>query len=185
MNSISQKLSVKEKIGYSLGDLAANLVFQTLMTYLAYFYTDIYGLSPTHSSIIMLVVGLIAAFIFNPIIGAIADRTTSKWGKFRPWILWTAVPLGVIALLAFTTPNFSYQGKVIYAVVTYSLLLLLYAANNLPYSALSGVITGDIVREKQFVFLSIRGRDVCPILCSGVNARHHQKCRKRGQSHWN
>ncbi|HQZ25995.1 MAG TPA: MFS transporter [Flavobacterium sp.] len=144
MNSTSQKLSVKEKIGYSLGDLAANLVFQTLMTYLAYFYTDIYGLSPTHSSIIMLVVGLIAAFIFNPIIGAIADRTNSKWGKFRPWILWTAVPLGVIALLAFTTPDFSYQGKVIYAVVTYSLLLLFYASNNLPYSALSGVITGDM-----------------------------------------
>ena len=144
MNSFSQKLSVKEKIGYSLGDLAANLVFQTLMTYLAYFYTDIYGLSPTHSSIIMLVVGFIAAFIFNPIIGAIADRTNSKWGKFRPWILWTAVPLGVIALLAFTTPDFSYQGKVIYAVVTYSLLLLFYASNNLPYSALSGVITGDM-----------------------------------------
>ncbi len=144
MNFNSQKLSIKEKIGYSLGDLAANLVFQTLMTYLAYFYTDIYGLSPAHSSIIMLVVGLIAAFIFNPIIGVLADRTSSKWGKFRPWILWTAVPLGVIALLAFTTPNFSYQGKVIYAVVTYSLLLLFYAGNNLPYSALSGVITGDM-----------------------------------------
>lgn len=144
MNFSSQKLSVKEKIGYSLGDLAANLVFQTLMTYLAYFYTDIYGLSPAHSSIIMLVVGLIAAFIFNPVIGALADRTNTKWGKFRPWILWTSVPLGVIALLAFTTPAFSYQGKVIYAVITYSLLLLLYAANNLPYSALSGVITGDM-----------------------------------------
>lgn len=144
MNSTSQKLSIKEKIGYSLGDLAANLVFQTLMTYLAYFYTDIYGLSPTHASIIMLVVGLIAAFIFNPIIGVLADRTNTKWGKFRPWILWTAVPLGVIALLAFTTPNFSYQGKVIYAVVTYTLLLLFYASNNLPYSALSGVITGDM-----------------------------------------
>lgn len=144
MNSTSQKLSIKEKIGYSLGDLAANLVFQTLMTYLAYFYTDIYGLSPADSSIIMLTVGLVAAFIFNPIIGAIADRTSSKWGKFRPWILWTAVPLGVIALLAFTTPDFSYQGKVIYAVVTYSLLLLFYASNNLPYSALSGVITGDM-----------------------------------------
>ena len=144
MNSTSQKLSVKEKIGYSLGDLAANLVFQTLITYLAYFYTDIYGLSPTHASIIMLIVGLIAAFIFNPIIGVLADRTNTKWGKFRPWILWTAVPLGVIALLAFTTPNFSYQGKVIYAVVTYSLLLLFYASNNLPYSALSGVITGDM-----------------------------------------
>lgn len=147
MTSTSQKLSIKEKIGYSLGDLAANLVFQTLMTYLAYFYTDIYGLSPTHSSIIMLVVGLIAAFIFNPIIGAIADRTTSEWGKFRPWILWTSIPLGIVALLAFTTPDFSYQGKVVYAVVTYSLLLLLYAANNLPYSALSGVITGDMAER--------------------------------------
>lgn len=144
MNYISQKLSIKEKIGYSLSDLAANLVFQTLMTYLAYFYTDIYGLSPTDSSIIMLVVGLIAAFVFNPIIGVLADRTRTKWGKFRPWILITAIPLGVIALLAFTTPNFSYHGKVIYAVITYTLLLLFYASNNLPYSALSGVITGDM-----------------------------------------
>ncbi|MBD0724422.1 MFS transporter [Flavobacterium sp. L1I52] len=147
MNTTSQKLSIKEKIGYSLGDLAANLVFQTLMTYLAYFYTDIYGLSPTDSSIIMLIVGLIAAFIFNPVIGAIADRTNSKWGKFRPWILWTSVPLGVVALLAFSTPNFAYQGKVIYAVITYSCLLLLYAANNLPYSALSGVITGEMAER--------------------------------------
>ncbi len=144
MKSGTQKLSIKEKIGYSLGDLAANLVFQTLMTYLAYFYTDIYGLEANHASAIILSVGLIAAFGFNPIIGAIADRTSSRWGKFRPWILWTAVPLGVIALLAFSTPDFAYKGKVIYAVVTYTLLLLLYAANNLPYSALSGVITGDM-----------------------------------------
>ena len=144
MESSSQKLSVNEKVGYSLGDLAANLVFQTLVTYLAYFYTDIYGLDTNHASALMLTVGLIAAFAFNPIIGAIADRTVSKWGKFRPWILFTAVPLGVIALLAFSTPDFSYKGKVIYAVVTYTLLLLLYAANNLPYSALSGVITGDM-----------------------------------------
>lgn len=138
------KLSVMEKIGYSLGDLAANLVFQTLITYLAYFYTDIYGLETGHASALMLTVGLIAAFAFNPILGALADRTNSRWGKFRPWVLWTAVPLGVVALLAFSTPDFSYKGKVIYAVLTYTLLLLLYAANNLPYSALSGVITGDM-----------------------------------------
>lgn len=138
------RLSVLEKVGYSLGDLAANLVFQTLMTYLAYFYTDIYGLETSHASALILIVGLVAAFAFNPIIGAIADRTVSRWGKFRPWILWTAVPLGAIALLAFSTPDFSYKGKVIYAVVTYTLLLLLYAANNLPYSALSGVIIGDM-----------------------------------------
>ncbi len=139
-----EKLSVAEKVGYSLGDLAANLVFQTLITYLAYFYTDIYGLDTHHASAIMLVVGLVAGFGFNPLIGAIADRTHSRWGKFRPWILWTAVPLGVTALLAFSTPDFAYKGKVIYAVVTYTLLLLLYAANNLPYSALSGVLTGDM-----------------------------------------
>ena len=140
----SQQLSVTEKIGYSLGDLAANLVFQTLMTYLAYFYTDIYGLEPGDASIIMLVVGMIAAFGFNPVIGALADRTSSRWGKFRPWILYTAIPLGVVAILAFSTPNFAYKGKLIYAAITYTLLLLLYAANNLPYSALSGVITGDM-----------------------------------------
>lgn len=144
MANPTQHLSVREKVGYSLGDLAANLVFQTLMTYLAYFYTDIYGLDTNDASAVMLTVGLVAAFGFNPVIGAIADRTVSRWGKFRPWILWTAVPLGVIALLAFSTPDFSYKGKLIYAVVTYTILLLLYAANNLPYSALSGVITGDM-----------------------------------------
>lgn len=144
MQQRSEKLSVIEKVGYSLGDLAANLVFQTLMTYLAYFYTDIYGLNTNHASAVMLTVGLIAAFGFNPIVGAIADRTVSRWGKFRPWILFTAIPLGVIALLAFSTPDFSYKGKLVYAVITYTLLLLLYAANNLPYSALSGVITGDM-----------------------------------------
>jgi glycoside/pentoside/hexuronide:cation symporter, GPH family len=147
MKDVSHKLSVLEKVGYSLGDLAANLVFQTLVTYLAYFYTDIYGLKPEHATLVTLFVGLFAAFVFNPVMGAIADRTTTRWGKFRPWILWTAVPLGVAALLAFSTPDFSYQGKVIYAVVTYSLLLLLYAANNLPYSALSGVITGDMAER--------------------------------------
>jgi Na+/melibiose symporter-like transporter len=144
MSSISEKLSISEKIGYSLGDLAANLVFQTLMTYLAYFYTDIYGLEANDATAIIFFVGTIAAIGFNPIVGAIADRTNSKWGKFRPWILWTAIPLGVISVLAFSTPDFKYQGKVIYAVVTYTLLLLFYAASNLPYSALSGVITGDM-----------------------------------------
>ncbi|MBT3547490.1 MAG: MFS transporter [Flavobacterium sp.] len=144
MTSYSEKLSIREKIGYSLGDLAANLVFQTLMTYLAYFYTDIYGLDANDATAIIFTVGTIAAFGFNPIVGAIADRTNSKWGKFRPWILWTAIPLGIISVLAFSTPNFEYQGKVVYAVITYTLLLLLYAASNLPYSALSGVITGDM-----------------------------------------
>ena len=160
MSLKSHKLSVKEKIGYSLGDLAANLVFQTLVTYLAYFYTDIYGLKANDASAVTLVVGLIAAFVFNPLMGVIADRTVSRWGKFRPWILWTAIPLGVTAMLAFSTPDFSYKGKVIYAVVTYTLLLLLYAANNLPYSALSGVITGDMKERNSlsaYRFIAVMG----------------------------
>jgi Na+/melibiose symporter-like transporter len=144
MKIASQKVSVGEKIGYSLGDLSANLIFQTLITYLAYFYTDIYGLKTNDASLVMLIVGLVAAFVFNPIIGVLADRTNSKWGKFRPWVLYTAIPMGVVAFLAFSTPNFSYKWKLIYAAVTYTLLLLLYASSNLPYSALSGVITGDM-----------------------------------------
>ena len=142
MSTDSQKLSVLEKVGYSLGDLAANLIFQTLVTYLAYYYTDIYKLDPDQAAAIMFTVGMVAAFGFNPLIGALADRTRSRWGKFRPWILWTAIPLGVIAVLAFT--KFSDHGKVIYATITYTLLLFFYAANNLPYGALSGVITGDM-----------------------------------------
>ncbi len=144
MSRTSQKVTVFEKVGYSLGDLAANLVFQTLITYLAYFYTDIYGLKNTDASIVILVVGFVAAIGFNPLIGILADRTNSRWGKFRPWVLFTAVPLGVIAILAFSTPDFSYKGKLIYATVTYTLLLLMYASSNLPYAALSGVLTGDM-----------------------------------------
>lgn len=144
MSKSFEKISVTEKVGYSLGDLAANLVFQTLVTYLAFFYTDIYGLKAEDASLIALIVGVLAGFGFNPVVGALADRTRTRWGKFRPWILFTAVPLGAAALIAFSTPDFSYKGKVIYAAVTYTILLLLYAANNLPYAALSGVITGDM-----------------------------------------
>ena len=143
MNSDSQKLSVLEKVGYSLGDLAANLIFQTLMTFLAYFYTDVYKIPAGTASVIIFVGGFFGAF-FNVLMGLIADRTNTRWGKFRPWILWTSVPFGVISILAFSTPNFGETGKAIYALVTYFSLVLVYSASNLPYSALSGVITGDM-----------------------------------------
>lgn len=146
MKPSSPKISVIEKIGYSLGDLSANLIFQTLMTFLAYFYTDVYRIPPASASAIIFAGGMIGAF-FNPIMGAIADRTVTRWGKFRPWILWTSIPFGVMALLAFSTPNFSDTGKLIYALVTYILLVLVYSANNLPYAALSGVITGDMAER--------------------------------------
>jgi glycoside/pentoside/hexuronide:cation symporter, GPH family len=138
-----QKLSVLEKVGYSLGDLAANLIFQTLMTFLAFFYTDVYKIPAATASFIIFVGGFFGAF-FNVIMGAIADRTHTRWGKFRPWVLWTSIPFGVIAMLAFSTPDFGANGKIIYALVTYFLLVIIYSANNLPYSALSGVITGDM-----------------------------------------
>jgi len=143
MNDAPLKLSVLEKVGYSLGDLAANLIFQTLMTFLAFFYTDIYKIPAGTASLIILLGGFFGAF-FNLVMGAIADRTNTRWGKFRPWILWTAIPFGVMAMLAFTTPDFGETGKLIYALITYFLLVIIYSANNLPYSALSGVITGDM-----------------------------------------
>ena len=143
MTEATQKLSILEKVGYSLGDLAANLIFQTLMTFLAFFYTDVYKIPAGTASVIIFVGGFFGAF-FNIIMGAIADRTHTRWGKFRPWILWTSIPFGVIAILAFSTPGFGATGKLIYALVTYFLLVVIYSANNLPYSALSGVITGDM-----------------------------------------
>ena len=143
MYSNNPKLSVIEKIGYSLGDLAANLIFQTLMTFLAYFYTDVYKIPAGTAGVIIFVGGISGAF-FNILMGIIADRARTRWGKFRPWLLWTSIPFGVISLLAFSTPDFSESGKVAYAFTTYLLLVIVYSANNLPYSALSGVITGDM-----------------------------------------
>lgn len=136
-------LGTLEKIGYSLGDLAANLIFQTLLTFLAFFYTDVYQISPNAAASIIFIGGLVGAS-FNPLMGIIADRTNTRWGKFRPWILWTSVPFGLVAILAFSTPDLGERGKYIYAMLTYILLMLVYSANNLPYSALSGVLTGSM-----------------------------------------
>lgn len=147
MNANTQKLSVLEKFGYSLGDLAANLIFQTLVTFIAFFYTNVYGLAPGKANIVVLAAGLIGGVFFSPIMGIIADRTNTRWGKYRPWILWTSIPFGVGVLMAFTTPDLGENGKVIYAFVTYLLLVTLYTANNLPYSALSGVMTGNMAER--------------------------------------
>ena len=135
-----------EKIGYGLGDLAANLIFQTLLTFIAFFYTDVYKLPAKTAAAIIFFGGLTGA-CFNPVVGLIADRTQTRWGKFRPWILWTAVPFGAIAVLSFSTPNFAPAGKVAYATLTYVLLMLVYAANNLPYAALGGVLTGNMAER--------------------------------------
>jgi Na+/melibiose symporter-like transporter len=147
MSNNADTLSVTEKIGYSLGDLAANLIFQTLVTFLAFFYTDVYRIPAGTAATVIFIVGMLGAFVFTPTVGLIADRTSTRWGKFRPWILWTSIPFGVLALLAFSTPDLGERGKVFYAFGTYTLLVMVYAANNLPYSALSGVLTGSMAER--------------------------------------
>lgn len=144
MTSRSEKLSVTEKVGYSLGDLAANLVFQTLVTFIAYYYTDVYRLDPSTAQWVIATCGILGGVLFAPIMGMIADRTRTRWGHYRPWILWTSVPFGLMVFLTFTTPDMSYGAKVTYAFATYLALMLLYTANNLPYSSLSGVLTGNM-----------------------------------------
>lgn len=142
MTEAAARLSFKEKVGYSLGDMAANFIFQTMIALQLSFYTDTYGLTAAQAGTLFLVVGLGAA-VFNPIMGMIADRTNTRWGKFRPWLLWTAVPFGVISVLTFTTPHLSRGGMIFYAYTTYILLRLIYVMNNVPYATLTGVITGD------------------------------------------
>jgi GPH family glycoside/pentoside/hexuronide:cation symporter len=136
------KLSFIEKAGYSLGDGAANFVFMTMILFQLTFYTDTLGITAAAAGTMLLVGRLWDAF-FDPMMGVMADRTHTRWGKFRPWILWSAIPWGVVMVLAYTVPNFSTTGKLIWAGLTNILLMTLYSMNNTPYSALSGVMTGD------------------------------------------
>ena len=136
------RLSFVEKAGYSLGDAAANFVFQTMILFQLSFYTDTMGISAAIAGTMLLVGRLWDAF-FDPMMGALADRTNTRWGKFRPWVLWTALPWGIVLVLAYTTPNIAPTAKILYAGATNILLMTLYSANNTPYSAMSGVMTGD------------------------------------------
>jgi GPH family glycoside/pentoside/hexuronide:cation symporter len=140
------KISVKEKIGYGIGDAAANFIFQTMLVFQLAFYTDTFGITAAAAGTLFLVVRVFDA-VFDPLMGVVADRTNTKWGKFRPWVLWTAVPFGIMGFLTFTTPALGAGGKLIYAYATYILLMMVYSANNLPYSALSGVITGNLAER--------------------------------------
>jgi Na+/melibiose symporter-like transporter len=143
MTDKSQKLSFIEKAGYSLGDAAANFVFMTMIIFQLNFYTDTFGIAAAAAGTLLLVGRLWDAF-FDPMMGVIADRTNTRWGKFRPWVLWTALPWGVVMILAYTTPDFSTTGKIVWACATNILLMTLYSANNTPYSAMTGVMTGDV-----------------------------------------
>lgn len=137
-----EKLSIKEKIGYALGDGAANIAWRGVATFLFIFYTDVYGINPATVGLLMLIARS-SDGVSDVLMGIIGDRTKSKYGKFRPWVLWTALPLGVILSMLFTTPDFNITGKIIYAYTTYIIFTLVYTANNIPYGALMAVMTGD------------------------------------------
>lgn len=154
-------LTKREKVAYGLGDTASNIVFQTVMLFLTFFYTDIFGISPAVVGTMFLLVRIIDA-VTDPLMGALADKTQSRYGKYRPYLLWLALPFALCSVLAFTTPDLSANGKVIYAFATYTLLMLAYTAINIPYSALGGVLTADptervSVQSYRFVFGMLGG----------------------------
>jgi len=137
---LADRISLKEKIGYSLGDASSNLYWKTFEFYLMFFYTDVFGISGAAAGY-MLAVTRIADAVADPVMGSIADRTKTRWGHFRPYVLWFALPLAAAGVLTFTTPNLGSGAKLVYAYITYCLLMFLYTAVNIPYTALMGVMT--------------------------------------------
>ncbi len=142
MKTVNGKVSVFEKLGYGSGDFASNLFWQTFMYFLPIFYTDVFGL-PTSIAALLFGLSRILDGFTDPLMGMIADRTKTRWGKFRPYLLYVSVPFAVIGILSFTTPGFGLTGKIVYAFVTYNLMMILYTAINIPYSALMGVLSPD------------------------------------------
>ena len=156
----NQKVTLTEKIGYGLGDCSANLVFQMMMIYQTKFYTDIFGLEGAIAGTVMLVARIVDAFV-DPTVGILSDRTNSRWGKYRPWVLWTALPFMVFYVLAFYNPGIEDKGLVaLYATISYTLLMTMYSFNNTPYSSLGGVMSADIkertsITSIRFIFSTI------------------------------
>lgn len=140
--SLGDKISIREKVGYSLGDAASHIVFDSSVAILAYFYTDIYGLPPAVMGTMFLLVRLLDA-ITDPVMGAIADATSTRWGRFRPWLLAICVPFAISCVLVYSIPDFSDRGKVVYAVAAYIFMTLMYTAINIPYCSLGAALTSD------------------------------------------
>ena len=137
-----EPLKLSEKIGYGFGDAASSMLWKLFGMYLMFFYTDIFGI-PAAVVGTMLLVARIGGAAFDPLVGILGDRTKSRWGKFRPYLLWMSIPVGIIVVLTFTTPDMSIGGKILYAYVTYSLMMIIYSMINVPYAALMGVMTND------------------------------------------
>ncbi|MDP4209287.1 MAG: MFS transporter [Bacteroidota bacterium] len=139
---ITDKPKMREKIGYGFGDAASSMFWKLFSMYLMFFYTDIFGIPAVVVGTMFLVTRIWDA-AFDPIVGVIADRTESRWGKFRPYLLWVAIPFGIAGVLTFTTPSFGLTGKIIYAYATYSLMMMIYSLINVPYASLLGVMSAD------------------------------------------
>jgi len=133
-------VKLSEKIGYGFGDMASSMFWKIFGMFLLYFYTDVYGLAPAAVGTMFLVTRVWDSFL-DPVIGVIADRTNTRWGKFRPYLLFVAVPFGIIGVLTFVTPNFSIEWKLVYAYITYTLMMMVYSTINVPYASLLGVMT--------------------------------------------
>jgi glycoside/pentoside/hexuronide:cation symporter, GPH family len=184
MSDRAQQLSFREKAGYSLGDAAANFVFMTMILFQSNFYTDVFGLTALAAGNIILIARLWDAF-FDPIMGVIADRTNTRWGRFRPWVLWTAVPWCVVMYLAYYTPHGLSAGMLIaYAAITNIALMTLYSMNNMPYSALGGVMTGDVnerakLNSYRFVAVNVAqflvGGLTLPLVAKFAGADHNKQ----------
>lgn len=155
MESQSGKISVLEKTAYGMGDMASNLFYQTFTMFLLYFYTDVFGISAAAAGTMFLIVRMLDTF-YDPIVGMLADRTKSKYGKFRPWILFTVIPFGVIGFLCFYTPELATNAKLVYAYVTYTAMMFIYSTINVPYGALMAVMTSNsLERTSLSAFRSI------------------------------
>jgi glycoside/pentoside/hexuronide:cation symporter, GPH family len=139
-------VGITERIGYALGDSASNLYWKTFEFFLLFYYTDVFGISAGAVGTMLLVTRVLDA-VADPVMGAIADRTKTRWGHFRPYILWFMLPLAVAGVLTFTTPNLGSGAKIVYAYVTYGLLMFLYTAVNIPYTALLGVLTPNSIER--------------------------------------
>ncbi len=140
MTQASEKLPIREKIGYGLGDFASCLFWQTISLHLIFFYTDVFGISAKAAGLLILF-SRIWDGVNDPMMGMIADRTRTRWGKFRPYLLFLSVPLAVLAVVTFSTPHLGPLGKLAYAYLTYNLFMMCYTALNIPYSSMLGVLT--------------------------------------------
>lgn len=168
MNNINQKISISEKIGYSLGDCSANLVFQMMMIYQTKFYTDVFGLEGAIAGSVMLIARIVDAFV-DPTVGILSDKTQTRWGKYRPWILWTALPFMVFYVLAFYNPGIEDKSLVaVYATISYTLLMTLYSFNNTPYASLGGVMTSDIKERNSITSIRFVAATVAQFVVQGL-----------------